>query len=218
MAIFERVISWSNANYLALNVDKSYFLIFSRIGIAFLQLPHLQVPQGFLCRPENRIVLFLGILVDENLSFRNHITMIKVKFSWSLGIIRKLRHTFPGSILKLLFVSLVQSYVSYCPIVWMSTFPSTLRSLSVMYNKVWRLVMDTNRSSSTPLLSLRSICIISCSAFVFHQLHGNLPKSLPKTPMFMSDSAPYSLRSSNNMYIPPTPSIRSDFNPLIACQ
>ena len=36
--------------------------------------------------------------------------------------------------------------------------------------------------------------------------------------MFISDSAPYSLRSSNNMHIPPTPNVRSDFNPHIACQ
>ena len=74
------------------------------------------------------------------------------------------------------------------------------------------------RSSPTPLLSLRSIYIISCASFVFHQIHGNLPKSLQETPLFISDSAPYSLRSSNNMYIPPTPAIWSDFNYLIAYQ
>ena len=102
--------------------------------------------------------------------------------------------------------------------IWKSTFPSTLRSLSVMCNKARHLVTDTNRSSPTPLLILRSIYIISCTYFVFHQLHGNLPKSLRKNPMFISDSAPHSLRSSNNIYIPSTPTIRSDFNSLIACQ
>ena len=116
VALFERIISWFNADYLVLNVSKSHFLIFSRIGIAFSQLTHLQVSQGSLCRPENRVVRFLGILLDENHSFRNHVAMIRVKVSRSLGIIRKLRYTFPGSILKLLFFCLVQSYVSYCPI------------------------------------------------------------------------------------------------------
>ena len=217
VAIFERVVSWFEANYLALNVTKSHFLIFSRIGVAFPQLTQLQVSQGSLCRPKNRLVRFLGILLDENLSFRHHIAMIRVKVSRSLGVIRKLKHTFPGSILKLLFFCLVQSYVSYCPIVWMSTFPSTLRSLSVMYDKTRRLVMDTNRSSPRPLLNLQSIYILSCASFVFHQLHGNLPKSLQKTPQFISDSAPYNLRSSHNICIPPTPTVRSDFNPLIAC-
>ena len=161
------------------------------------------------------MVRFLGILLDENLSFKNHIALSRVEVSRSLSIIRKLRHTFPGSILKILFFCLVQSYVSYYPIVWMSTFPSTLRSLSVMHNKARHLVMDTNRSSPTPLLSLQYIYIVSCASFVFHQLHGNLRKSGQKTPVFISDSAPYSLRSSYNICIPPTPTIRSDFNPLI---
>ena len=64
VALFERVISWFNANYLALNVGNSHFLIFSRIDIAFPQLTHLQVSQGSLCRPESRVVRFLGILLD----------------------------------------------------------------------------------------------------------------------------------------------------------
>ena len=46
VTLFERVISWFNANYLVLNVGKSHFLIFARIGIGFPQLTHLQVSQG----------------------------------------------------------------------------------------------------------------------------------------------------------------------------
>ena len=142
--------------------------------------------------------------------------MFRVKISRSLGIIRKLTHI--SSIYsETSFFVLSSHFFSYCPIVWKSTFPSTLRSLSVMYNKAWRLVADTNRSSPTPLLSLQSIYIISCPSFVFHRLHGNLPKSLWKTPMFISEVPPYSLRSSNDIFIPPNPTIRSDFNSLIAC-
>ena len=79
MALFERVMSWFNANYLVLYVGKSHFLIFSGVGIAFPQLTHLQVSQGSLCRPGNGLVRFLGILLDENLSFRNHVAMIRVR-------------------------------------------------------------------------------------------------------------------------------------------
>ena len=78
VAIFERVISWFDANFLALNVGNSHFLIFSRIGIDFPQLTHFQVSQGSLCRPVNRVFQLLGILLDENFSFRNHIVMIRV--------------------------------------------------------------------------------------------------------------------------------------------
>jgi len=67
MAMFVRLILWFDAIYLALIVDKSHFLIFSRIGIAFPQFTHHQVSQGSMCKPENRVVRFLGILFDEKL-------------------------------------------------------------------------------------------------------------------------------------------------------
>ena len=102
--------------YLALNIGKSYFLIFSRIRIAFPQLTHLQVSHGSLCRSENWVARFLGILLDERLSFGHHIAMIRVKVSWSLGIIWKLRHTFPGSILKLLFSALSSHIFRIAPL------------------------------------------------------------------------------------------------------
>ena len=100
----------------------------------------------------------------------------------------------------------------------MSTFLSTLRSISVMHNKARRLVMDTNRSSSEPLLNLQSLNILCCVSFVFHLILGNLPKSLQKTPVFISDSAPFNLRSSRKICIPSTPILRSDFKPPFASQ
>ena len=122
------IISWFDANYFALNVGESQFLIFfSRIGIAFPQLTQIQVSQGSLCRPDYRVVRFLGILLDEKLSFRNHIAMIRVKVSWSLGIIQKLRHIFPGSILKLLFSALsslpaIRFLLPHCMDVYFSVY------------------------------------------------------------------------------------------------
>ena len=108
--------------------------------------------------------------------------MIRVKFSWGLGIIQKLGRTFPGSTLKcLFFFSRVQSYVSYCPIVWIFPVSCILRLLSVMHNKARRLVVDTNRSSQTPLSNLQSIYTIFCASFVltsFMAILQNLFKKL----------------------------------------
>ena len=109
---------------------------------------------------KDQYVRFLGILVDENISFKRQIDFIKMKICRSLGILRKLRHTFPGSILKILFHCLIQSYVSYCPIVWMSTFPSLLKPLSKVYNKARNLIQETNRSLVVPLLDLESLYIL----------------------------------------------------------
>ena len=216
-ALFERVIQWFDVNYLALNVGKSFFLIFSRVSKACPDLNEIHVSRGSLSRPKDRYVRFLGILLDENLSFKHHIDLIKMKVSRSLGILRKLKHIFPGSILRILFYSLVQSYVSYCSVIWMSTFPSSLMPLSKLYDKARTLIKETNRSSLKPLLDLKSLYFLSCSSFIFLQLHGHLPAALCNNISFVSDQSTYHLRTSSNLQILHTPSVRSDFNPLTTC-
>lgn len=50
--------------------------------------------------------------------------------TWETWVFRKLEHIFLGLISRNLFHSFIQSYVSYCPTVSMSTFSSFLKPLS----------------------------------------------------------------------------------------
>ena len=96
------------ANCLALNVSKSQFLFFSRIGFQFPSLNIIPSSKAIISRSQNRFVRFLGVLVDENRSFKNHIKLLRLKMSRNLGMIRKLRFIFSGCILKLLYNSIIQ--------------------------------------------------------------------------------------------------------------
>ena len=141
-----------------------------------------------------------------------------MKISMSFGILRK--HVFPASILKILLYCLVQSYVSCCPTVWMSTFSSFLKPLSKSYDKARRLMQKTNCSTNnltSPLFDLWSLYIPSCASFTFHQLHGDAPSALQIAPFFVTDRSMHHLHNSRNINIVFTPSVRSDFNPLTAC-
>jgi len=111
------------ANCLALNVSKSQFLFFSRIGFQFPSLNIIPSSKAIISRSQNRFVRFLGVLVDGNLSFRNRINLLRLKVSRNLGMIRKLRYIFPGCILKhkLLFYCLEE----YFPISIKTTFSSS---------------------------------------------------------------------------------------------
>ena len=99
----------------------------------------------------------------------------------------------------------------------MSTFPSSLKPLSKLYDKARTLIQDTNCSLLKPLLDLRSLYFLSCASFNFLRLHGQLPAALCNNIFFIFEQSTYFFLTSNNLQIPYTPSIRSDFNPLIAC-
>ena len=212
IALFERVIQWFYVNYLALDVGKSRFFIFSRVSKACPELMEIHVSRGSLCRTKDSYVRFLGILLDKNLSFKHYIDLIKMKVSRSLGILRKLKYIFPGLILRILFGSLVRCYVSYCSIIWMSTFPLSLKPLSKLYDTAMTLIQGTNQFSIKPLFDLKSLCFLSFSSFIFLQLHGHLPPVLCNNISFV-----YYLRTSNNLLVLYTPSVRSDFNTLTDC-
>jgi len=94
IALFKRVIQWFDVNYLALTVGKSCFLIFSRISRACSGLNEVHLSRGSLNKPKDRCVRFLGILLDENLSFEYHIHLIKMKVSRSLGILKNCKTFF----------------------------------------------------------------------------------------------------------------------------
>ena len=78
---------------------------------------------------------YLGALIDEYLSFREHIDYISLKLAKNVRILRKLHYIFPRDILKTVYYSLIHPYLLYCCTIWGSTFPSHLHHIRVLQNK-----------------------------------------------------------------------------------
>ena len=56
---------------------------------------------------------FLGIMLDENLSWKSHIEMFGNKISKLTGILYRLKNVFPENVLFVLYNSLIVSYINY---------------------------------------------------------------------------------------------------------
>jgi len=63
---------------------------------------------------------FLGVLIQSNLKWNEHISSIANKISKVIGIINKIKRTLSTDHLKLLYQSLIQPYLNYCCIIWAS--------------------------------------------------------------------------------------------------
>ena len=63
---------------------------------------------------------FIGVLIQSNLKWNEHISAIANKISKVTGIINKIKHTLSTDHLKLLYQSLIQPYLNYCCIIWAS--------------------------------------------------------------------------------------------------
>ena len=61
---------------------------------------------------------FLGVHIDNKLTWKAHINYICNKVSKSIAILRLVRSIFPKNILKMIYMSLIYSYLNYSNLIW----------------------------------------------------------------------------------------------------
>ena len=71
---------------------------------------------------------FLGVIVDQHLNWKDHISMVSHKISKSCGIISSIRNTLDIKSKKLIYYSLIHPYLTYCINVWSSTYRTNLKT------------------------------------------------------------------------------------------
>ena len=88
----EKVNIWLKLNKLSLNTQKTKLMVFHRkqknVREINLSIDHNQIEQI-------PVFNFLGIIFDENLSWKNHTKMIANKISGVTGILYRLKSVFP---------------------------------------------------------------------------------------------------------------------------
>ena len=61
---------------------------------------------------------FLGILLDESLTWKNHIKMVCNKLSKIVGILNRLKRIYPQQALLSIYNSLFMSHINYGLLLW----------------------------------------------------------------------------------------------------
>ena len=84
---------------------------------------------------------FLGVIVDDKLSWAPHIRTLKTKMSRYVGIMYKIKSSLPIQARLQIFHSFVQSHNNYCSLVWGFASRSNIESLFVNQKKAMRAVM-----------------------------------------------------------------------------
>ena len=85
-----KVSQWLNSNKLTLNVDKTSFMIFKTRGKKVNTPANVTINDKII--KQVKWTKFLGILIDEQMTWKTHINFITNKISKLSGIIDRLRH------------------------------------------------------------------------------------------------------------------------------
>ena len=112
--------------------------------------------------------VFLGVVLDEHLTWLPHINNVTRKISKSIGIIYKASFCLPRQSLKTLYYSLVYPYIQYCVSVLGSTYPTNLNRLIVLQKKVVRIIARKPHDAHTdPIFKDLEILKFNC-IYRFH--------------------------------------------------
>lgn len=106
---------WFKDNKLKLNIQKSNFMYFRGKKAKRVDFD-IEIDGAKLEQVDT--FKFLGLFLNYNLRWDNHIRQISVKISRGIGIINKLRPIFPKKILETLYHSLVMSHINYQILNW----------------------------------------------------------------------------------------------------
>ena len=136
----ERINQWFISNKLSLNVSKTKYSFFhkpSKTDDIPLLLAKLNINNSEIERSE--CLKFLGVLLDENLCWKEHIKYIESKIAKNIGI---------DSLLPL-YHSYIHSYINYGNIAWGSTTRTNLKKIYSQQKHAIRIVYSKDRLSHT---------------------------------------------------------------------
>jgi hypothetical protein len=175
-----KVSTWLKINKLSLNVTKTHFILF-HFRQCKLATP-VSIKIDNVAINQVKTTKFLGVIINENLSWSDHIDVVTSKCNKNLGVIRKLSYILPREVLLSLYYTLIYPYINYCNIAWASQPTTRLDKLLRIQKKAMRLITNSGRDAhALPLFSilhtltlhdvnkLQNVCFVYCS------LHDLLP-------------------------------------------
>ena len=194
-------------NKLSLNLKKTKFMIFKPRQKRQRFDTQLSINNQIVSQVTE--ILFLGVVLDENLSWKSHISHISNKISKSVGIIFRASFYLTRASLRTLYFSMVYPYLQYCNIVWASTYSINLRRIVVLQKRIIRILNTSKFDAHTDpicrdlhLLKFHDICKLQMEQFVFSCKNKLVPKYFNHMFVFSSQPPNYNTRNRKSLRIP----------------
>ena len=112
-------------------------------------------------------IKFLGVLIDENITWKDHIQTIENKISKNIGILFKAKCLLNRKCLRSIYFSFINCYLNYANIAWGSTQKGKLKKLFKQQKHASRIIFDKEITDhSCPLLkSLNALNVYQLNIF-----------------------------------------------------
>jgi hypothetical protein len=222
-----KIANWFRANKMAVNTAKTKFIVFRTRGKIINPVDcHLVYNGNEIGQPEDPSMIYdieriyndgetknfklLGVLIDEYLSFEDHIDSLCTKISKSLFCINKIKNFVSQETKKTLYYAMIHSHLVYCINIYSCATETCLNRLKIKQKEAIRIICNARyRDHTAPLfaqlkiLPFSQLIHYSNLKFMHSFFHNMLPFSFRQMWLTNRDrNQDRILRNADNLYIP----------------
>lgn len=207
-----RVHAWLVANRLSLNITKTHSILFTL---------NTRMRNSKLNLKLNDVIIdtvketnFLGVKIDNALTWSGHVTHVCKKIAKSTGIIKKVSKLLPTKTLCTLYNALIYPYLTYCHLIWGKAAKVHLERILLAQKRVVRIICNTDFLAHTnplfkdcKILKIHDLYTLNCSVFSIKLKSNRFPASFSSQflPILTKPQHSYRTRSQTlNAVIIPT--------------
>ena len=179
----KKIDIWFRANKLTANISKaSKFMLSSASKTS--RHNDFQIKMGDANLERVKSIKYLGVMLDDQLSWDFHIQYLSKKLSSACGILGKIKYYVDVPTLITIYHALFKSRLQYAIICWGSANTTILQSLRTIQNRALRHISQATRYSKMDTVYLNYRILKLDNLYVFELvkfMHDYSKKCLPKS-------------------------------------
>ena len=165
------------------------------------------LPQVFMNREKIKQVdktKYLGVIVDDTLSWEEQYESVKKKVAGGLAAMKKLKGILPQSMLFQVYKALVESHLRYADVVWGSLFETKITALQRLQNRAFEIIQGLKIKDSLirPTFSIDQMFQFDRSVLMYKIINKICPESLHDKFAERSSISKYDTRNKTDLQIP----------------
>lgn len=201
-----KLSKWLKQNKLKLNIKKTkYMLIGGRKNLG----------EGYTVNIDGEVIekvsnmKYLGVIIDDKLTFKEHACYISKKLSSKIGVMYRASKKLTYSAKLTVYRSFILPHFQYCSTVLFLCNECDLQKLQVQQNKVMRLILKCKRETNvkgmlTTLnwLSVRQLIYFNVLLLIYKMQNDLLPNYLCSNLLYIHQCHNLNTRNKNKFKLP----------------
>ena len=201
-----KVSSWFKCNKLSLNINKTNFMHFHTTRTNETFLYNINIDN--LPLEQKKHVKFLGITIDNHLTWNQHICNISSSIAKGIGVLYKVKDLLLEQSLLMIYNTLILPYIHYCNIVWGNCCKTKLDHILLLQKKAVRICSKAKYLSHTNILfnrlkvlKVHDINSLQIAIFMFKYNKEMLPPVFNGFFLYNNNIHSYPTRACNNIHL-----------------